>query len=145
MSARTPNTRIASKNTTGSNGIRTANMAQEEPLNPEWFNEFIEDMAKKMVTEHLDECKAYKEAIEGWLDEKNNFEVDIENELEAGETSKHLRRAMKQLSEYEKKIINLYFYENLRLSDIAEVLGISQDEVNNMKAMALKKLQLSLK
>lgn len=52
-----------------------------------------------------------------------------------------LREAMNQLSEREKKIINLRFYRNKTQMEIAGEIGISQAQVSRLEKAALEKMR----
>ncbi len=55
-----------------------------------------------------------------------------------------LRDAMKQLSERERKIINLRFYKNKTQMEIADEIGISQAQVSRLEKGALEKMRRQL-
>ena len=55
-----------------------------------------------------------------------------------------LREAMKVLSEREKKIINLRFYNNKTQMEIADEIGISQAQVSRLEKGALEKMRKQL-
>ena len=55
-----------------------------------------------------------------------------------------LREAMKQLTERERKIINLRFYRNKTQMEIAEEIGISQAQVSRLEKGALAKMRKQL-
>lgn len=55
-----------------------------------------------------------------------------------------LKEAMKQLSERERKIINLRFYENKTQMEIASEIGISQAQVSRLEKGALEKMRKHL-
>ena len=52
-----------------------------------------------------------------------------------------LRDAMKQLSDRERKIINLRFYHNKTQMEIASEIGISQAQVSRLEKGALEKIR----
>lgn len=55
-----------------------------------------------------------------------------------------LKEAMKQLSERERKIINLRFYQNKTQMEIASEIGISQAQVSRLEKGALEKMRQQL-
>jgi len=55
-----------------------------------------------------------------------------------------LREAMKQLSERERKIINLRFFRNKTQMEIAEEIGISQAQVSRLEKATLEKIRRQL-
>lgn len=69
-------------------------------------------------------------------DEKNLFE-----EIKFRELKKNLSAAIKHLSETEKLVITLYYYEDLNMKEIAEVLGVSLSRVSQIHGKVLLKLK----
>lgn len=55
-----------------------------------------------------------------------------------------LKEALKQLSERERKIINLRFYQNKTQMEIASEIGISQAQVSRLEKGALEKMRKQL-
>ena len=55
-----------------------------------------------------------------------------------------LKEAMKKLSERERKIINLRFYQNRTQMEIASEIGISQAQVSRLEKGALEKIKKEL-
>lgn len=58
------------------------------------------------------------------------------NELVFGVT-----RIFKEMPEIEKQLLILYYYEGLNLAEIAEVMGVSGEELGTIHRKALAKLQ----
>jgi RNA polymerase sigma factor for flagellar operon FliA len=58
-----------------------------------------------------------------------------------GETVRILADAINSLQEKEKMIISLYYVDNLNMSQIANVMDISQPRVSQLHAQAVKKLR----
>jgi len=54
---------------------------------------------------------------------------------------KNLSAAIKHLSETEKLVITLYYYEDLNMKEIAEVLGVSLSRVSQIHGKVLLKLK----
>ena len=55
-----------------------------------------------------------------------------------------LREAIKKLSERERRIINLRFYQNKTQMEIASEIGISQAQVSRLEKGALEKIKKEL-
>ena len=60
----------------------------------------------------------------------------IKNELK-----EKLAKAIKKLSDKERLILSLYFYEELTLKEIGEILNISESRVSQIRSEAMKKLK----
>jgi RNA polymerase sigma factor for flagellar operon FliA len=73
-------------------------------------------------------------------DGKNPEEDLLENEIKQA-----IADELKKLSENERLIIVLYYYEELTFKDIAEILKLSESRVSQLHAGALRKIRESLK
>ena len=63
--------------------------------------------------------------------------VDPENELQAVELKERLADAIEALGERERLVIALYYYENLTLREIGEVLGVTESRVSQLHTRAV--------
>ncbi|OGQ94833.1 MAG: RNA polymerase subunit sigma [Deltaproteobacteria bacterium RIFOXYD12_FULL_57_12] len=64
--------------------------------------------------------------------------------LEQNELTRELAAYLKQLSEKERLVISLYYYEELSQKEIAEVLEISEGRVSQLHSQALIKLKVKM-
>jgi len=65
--------------------------------------------------------------------------------IEKEETKKHLKGVIQQLPEREKRVIILYYYEELTLREIGEILGLSESRVSQIHSKAIFHLRAKLK
>lgn len=86
----------------------------------------------------LDEC--YSESDTHFA----SGEPDAETQLLQAEDREALIAAIAALPERLQLVVQLYFVEELNLSEIANVLGVSIPRVHQLKASALEKLRASL-
>ena len=56
-----------------------------------------------------------------------------------------LAEEIDSLSEKEKYVVSLYYYEELTMKEIAEVLGITESRVSQIHSAAASKLQKRLR
>jgi RNA polymerase sigma factor for flagellar operon FliA len=56
-----------------------------------------------------------------------------------------LIQAIQSLSERDRLVVNLYYYEELTLKEISEVLGVSTSRVSQLHAAAVFKLRAALR
>ena len=63
------------------------------------------------------------------------------DELEANEQRALLRAVITELPEKERKVLALYFYEELTLKQIGEVLHLTESRVCQIRAQTLRKLR----
>jgi RNA polymerase sigma factor for flagellar operon FliA len=85
--------------------------------------------------EPLEDC--YSDSDSAFVDETpNGLELlcDVEARV-------HLANAIHALSERNQLVIQLYFLEELNLSEIAQILGVSVPRVHQLKATALNELK----
>lgn len=80
----------------------------------------------------------------GGPDFSGNSELQPEERLMHTELLKQLSTAIDQLSERERLVVSLYYYEHLRLSEIAEVMGVSESRVCQLHSRAVAKMRLQL-
>lgn len=61
--------------------------------------------------------------------------------LERGEAKKLLIAAIERLPQREREVIALYYYEELTLKEIGEVLGVSESRISQMHTKAILRLR----
>jgi RNA polymerase sigma factor for flagellar operon FliA len=69
----------------------------------------------------------------------NPFELCLEGEMKA-----QLAAAVSQMSEGEQLILSLYYYEELTMKEVGEVVGIAVSRVSQIHAAAMLKLRVTL-
>ncbi len=69
----------------------------------------------------------------------NPFELCLE-----GEMKNQLAAAVSRMSEREQLILSLYYYEELTMKEVSEVVGIAVSRVSQIHAAAMLKLRISL-
>ena len=72
-------------------------------------------------------------------------ETDISEGLLREELLTALAKAVDELQPKQKQVISLYYYENLNLREIGEVLGVSQQRVSQIRSKALESLSEAMK
>lgn len=71
---------------------------------------------------------------------QNTFEIPEESILK-DELNKKLSEAIKELSDKEQKVILLYYYEELTLKEIANILEVSESRVSQLHTKAIQKMR----
>lgn len=67
-----------------------------------------------------------------------------EQSIFKNELRETLKNAIDSLSERERLVVSLYYYERLRLSDIAKVLEVSEQRVSQINSKAIMKLKYTM-
>jgi RNA polymerase sigma factor for flagellar operon FliA len=67
-----------------------------------------------------------------------------ERELDKSEMKKMLVEAINTLSDKEKKVIALYYYEELTLKEISSIMGVSESRISQLHTKSLKKMKVTL-
>ncbi len=66
------------------------------------------------------------------------------DQIEAREMAALLAKILEQLSEKERLVIALYYYEELTQKEIAEIIGVTEGRVSQLHSQALLKLRVKL-
>ena len=69
---------------------------------------------------------------------------DIDDAITAGQEAAHLREALLDLPEQERTVLSLYYFEELKLNDIARILSVSESRVSQIRSKATQRLRRHL-
>ena len=69
----------------------------------------------------------------------------IEERISREQEQEILRKAIQRLKDQERIVLTLYYFEELKLHEIAEVLGLTESRISQVRAKALTKLRADLK
>ncbi len=64
--------------------------------------------------------------------------------IQKQELKEMLVEALKKLTEKEQNVITLYYYEELTLKEISQILSVSESRVSQLHTKALKKIKEQL-
>ncbi len=80
------------------------------------------------------------------IDEQfNAIEQDqITKKIETEELLEHIQKVLSQMGEREQTLIQLYYFEELNLSEIREILGITESRISQIIKEVIKKVRKSL-
>jgi RNA polymerase sigma factor for flagellar operon FliA len=67
-----------------------------------------------------------------------------EESIEKEELTKVLGEALELLTEKEKKVITLYYYEELTLKEISNILEVSESRISQLHTRALQKMKTKM-
>jgi len=85
-----------------------------------------------------EERRSYEEVL-------STKKVEVEEEILRKDLIEKLRKAIDKLEERERLVIQLIFYEELPLKEIAQILGCSISRVSQIKGEAIQKLKKFMK
>jgi RNA polymerase sigma factor for flagellar operon FliA len=75
----------------------------------------------------------------------DEVQLDVGAQAERQELYQNLVAAIEELSERDRLVITLYYYEELTLKEISEVMGVSTSRVSQLHAAAVLKLRSALR
>ena len=76
------------------------------------------------------------------MDARNNSHfIQPEEQIQKDELKKVLKDTLELLTEKERKVIELYYYEELTLKEISKVLGVTESRISQLHTKALLKMR----
>jgi RNA polymerase sigma factor FliA len=72
-------------------------------------------------------------------------EQGVEDSLTHEQEVAHLKDAILRLKDQERVVLSLYYFEELKLHEIAKVLELTESRVSQIRSKALSKLRIELK
>lgn len=88
----------------------------------------------------LDEFLESGSEVSSFQNSQQRFEAPEES-IEKEEMKKMLAEALELLTEKEKKVILLYYYEDLTLKEISNVLEVTESRISQLHTKALQKMK----
>ncbi len=74
----------------------------------------------------------------------NSEESEVEDAINHEQEVHHLKDAIMRLKEQERIVLSLYYFEELKLHEIAKVLELTESRVSQIRSKALGKLRTDL-
>lgn len=85
------------------------------------------------------------QGLEPVMDARGNSHfAQPEDAIEEEELKKMLTQSLEILTEKERKVITLYYYENLTLKEISNILEVSESRVSQLHTKALTKMKKTM-
>ena len=86
-----------------------------------------------------------EQGTEGSVKEfRNTTYIEPEASIDNDEVKKMIMDALALLTEKEKKVVLLYYYEDLTLKEVARVLEVSESRISQLHSKALEKMKKNL-
>lgn len=119
-----------------------------------YFNQYQEEPSDeylaKVLNEEVTKIKEARVASDIYalvpIDEQYNAIVgdNILEDLQQEELIEIISKILRDLSQREQMIIQLYYFEELSLKEISEVLGITESRISQIAKEVIKKIRLAL-
>ncbi len=78
------------------------------------------------------------------IEEQVNFFDNVSLKIEEEELIDAIKKVLKTMSEKEQMIIQLYYFEELSLKEISEILGVTESRISQIHKNVIKKLRKEL-
>jgi len=75
------------------------------------------------------------------IEDQLNYYDDVSKKVEEEELIEMIKEILKELGEKEQLIIQLYYFEELSLKEISEILGVTESRVSQIHKKVIKKLR----
>ena len=118
----------------------------------EYINEYdimpTNEYLSEVLGVNIEKIKKARRADEVYsvmpIEEQMGFYEDVSKKIEQEELVNAIKAVLKTLNEKEQLIIQLYYFEEFSLKEIAEVLEISESRVSQIHKKIIKKLREKL-
>ena len=112
--------------------------------NHEPSNEYLSEV----LGVSIDKIKSARTADEIYsvmpIEEQLNYYDNVEKKVEEEELIDSIKEVLKTLSEKEQLVIQLYYFEELSLKEIAEILEVTESRVSQIHKKVIKKIREEL-
>ena len=78
------------------------------------------------------------------IEEQMNFFENVSKEIEEEELIEAIKKTLSKMSEKEQLVIQLYYFEELSLKEISEILGVTESRISQIHKKVIKKLREEL-
>ena len=75
------------------------------------------------------------------IEEQLEFFDNVSKKVEEEELIEHIQKVLKTLNENEQLIIQLYYFEELSLKEISEILGLTESRISQIHKKVIKKIR----
>lgn len=113
---------------------RQAGSTAENKASVDELNELAEQV-QNLVTIYVTSL----EGMEG-LQVEDKEAIPIDSRLGDMEMKKHVRTALERMPDQEKKLLTLYYFQELSLQEVGDQLGLSKSWTSRLHAKAIEKL-----
>ena len=119
--------------------VKRIEMAQEMGISED---ELIVWQSQLKITNIVSLNEYVEQGTEPVMDARNNSHfIQPEEKIQENELKKVLKDTLEFLTEKERKVIELYYYEELTLKEISKVLSVSESRISQLHTKALLKMR----
>lgn len=126
----------------------TGRNAQDEDIARELGvseEELVNWQSQLKITNLVSLNEYVEQGVEPVMDaSRNSHFVQPEDAIAEEELKKVLEQSLETLTEKEQKVINLYYYENLTLKEISNILEVSESRISQLHTKALTKMKKTM-
>lgn len=128
--------------------MRTGKNASEEEIAQEMGiseDELIVWQSQLKITNIVSLNEYVEQGMEPTMDARGNSHfIQPEDAVAEEELKKVLEESLQVLTEKERKVITLYYYEDLTLKEISNVLEVSESRISQLHTKALMKMKKTM-
>jgi RNA polymerase sigma factor for flagellar operon FliA len=117
-----------------------AEMGIDVPTLRQWELDAERGTSESIDANPLQELAVAQGQNQSWSSETDSIDIRLERE----EDVEAVREALARMPEQERLVLILYFYEDLKLRQIGEVIGVSESRVSQIRSRALSRLRKEL-
>jgi len=78
------------------------------------------------------------------IEEQLNYFENISKKVETEELIDIIKKVLKEMTEKEQLVIQLYYFEELSLKEISEILDVSESRISQIHSSAIRKIRKKL-
>ena len=128
--------------------MRTGKNASEEEIAQEMGiseDELIVWQSQLKITNIVSLNEYVEQGTEPVMDARNNSHfIQPEEKIQENELKKVLKDTLEFLTEKERKVIELYYYEELTLKEVSAIMEVSESRISQLHTKALQKMKQKL-
>jgi RNA polymerase sigma factor for flagellar operon FliA len=102
----------------------------------------------EILDENIEKIKKAKTAGEIYnvmpIEEQLNYFENVSKKVEIEELIDIIKKVLKQMNEKEQLVIQLYYFEELSLKEISEILNVSESRISQIHSNAIRKIRKKL-
>jgi RNA polymerase sigma factor for flagellar operon FliA len=107
-----------------------------------------DEYLSEVLNEDIEKIKKAKTAGEIYnvmpIEEQLNYFENVSKKVEMEELIDIIKKVLKEMNEKEQLVIQLYYFEELSLKEISEILNVSESRISQIHSNAIRKIRKKL-